>query len=206
MFFGQLICYGCHHILTYPLGAVTCRCRICGTVNSAQHIQVTCAACGQLLHAPINTLSLLCPCCGTVTEIPEELLPPLPSCVNLGDGTEEMETAIYVSHPTLPPLPAAPAAAAATAKTPAAASTTLTPKTQGRLSREEREAAQSNDSDDEDEVQTEDGVYESPHAGREQQEGAKAEDEGATGAPPVASRPVVPMHLAPTVMIATRIL
>ncbi|GET87088.1 hypothetical protein, conserved [Leishmania tarentolae] len=103
MLFGQLVCYGCQRILTYPLGAVSCRCRLCKRVNAAQNLQIKCGTCGQELHAPINTLSLLCPCCGTVTDIPEELLPPLPSCVDLGRDAQEQEKVIYVSHPTLPP-------------------------------------------------------------------------------------------------------
>ncbi|AYU77311.1 hypothetical protein, conserved [Leishmania donovani] len=104
MLFGQLVCYGCQRILTYPLGAVSCRCRLCDRVNAAENLQIRCTTCGQELHAPINTLALLCPCCGTVTDIPEELLPPLPSCVDLGGG-EGTEKVIYVSHPTLPPRP-----------------------------------------------------------------------------------------------------
>ncbi|KAG5509718.1 hypothetical protein GH5_05581 [Leishmania sp. Ghana 2012 LV757] len=102
MLFGQLVCYGCHRIITHPLGAVTCRCRLCNTINAAQNLLINCDTCGQVLHAPINTLTLLCPCCGTITDIPEALLPPLPSCISLGGGPEEAETVIYVSHPTLP--------------------------------------------------------------------------------------------------------
>lgn len=168
MLFGQLVCYGCHRILTYPLGAITCRCRLCNTVNAAQNLQIACETCGQELHAPINTLALLCPCCGTVTDIPEDLLPPLPSYVDLGGAADEMETAIYVSHPTLPPrqTPAsepgeqasAPAAAAAataaaaalarrasgSARAAVAARPSSGARAGGRLgpsSREEREAA-----------------------------------------------------------------
>ncbi|KAG5509397.1 hypothetical protein JKF63_06707 [Porcisia hertigi] len=103
MLFSQLVCYGCYNILTYPFGAITCRCCVCNALNAAHNMQITCVTCGQVLHAPINTVSLLCPCCGTVTDIPEDLLPPLPSCINVGDDGNEIKTVIYVSHPTLPP-------------------------------------------------------------------------------------------------------
>jgi LSD1 subclass zinc finger protein len=198
MRYGQLVCYGCHHILTYPLGIYTCRCRICKTVNAVQHMEVTCGACGQLLHAPINTLTLLCPCCATITDIPESLLPPLPSCVKLGDGTEEMEEAIYVSHPTLSPTPQQQqqqqeTTNASNSSNKAAASNSGNPTSPSSSS-----LAQKNEKE----------------LTREKQEGAQRADDGSNvyhevndNAPAAAARqPAVPMHLAPTVMIATRIL
>ncbi|KPA77233.1 hypothetical protein ABB37_07139 [Leptomonas pyrrhocoris] len=203
MLFGQLVCYGCQHVLTYPLGAISCRCRLCNTINAAQNLQLTCGACGQELHAPINTLAFLCPCCGTVTDIPEELLPPLPSCVNLGDGTEEMETTMYVSHPTLAPMGLAAAAASpvegdssAPSHSSASSPSPPPPLSAGRhkvprtmLTREEREAVQET-------------VDEAAQRGEEIYD----EDGGESDPVAAARESVVPMRLAPTVMIATRIL
>lgn len=101
MLFSQLICAGCCKVLTYPLGAISCSCRNCGTVNSAQNLHVECPFCKQNLLTPINTLTFLCPCCATVTDIPEHLLPPIECSVDLGGNTaEKAARTLYVSYPT----------------------------------------------------------------------------------------------------------
>ncbi|KAK7197497.1 LSD1 zinc finger containing protein [Novymonas esmeraldas] len=243
MLFGQLVCYGCHRILTYPLGAVTCRCRLCNTVNAAQNLQVTCGACGQELHAPINTLALLCPCCGTVTDIPEELLPPLPSCVDLGGGEDEMETAIYVSHPTLPPQPPPPPqqqqqqsrvtaedganGAAASSNGGKRRSSTHT-KADGQPTSSSRRRRSSREEKEKEKEATaaaagnrlEAGTGAAHDAGRRRSTERKRNDSAGPLAPDLSqemvvpdvsatsrtARPVAASRLAPTVMIATRIL
>ncbi|CAJ1019624.1 LSD1 zinc finger containing protein, putative [Leishmania lindenbergi] len=225
MLFGQLVCYGCQRILTYPLGAVTCRCRLCNTINSAQNLQITCGTCGQELHAPINTLALLCPCCGTVTDIPEELLPPLPTCVNLGGGAEEAKTIIYVSHPTLPPPPRADAQADVSTACPAGSRRASTyPKADGRtrslsylrrrLSCKEHEAAPAQRNKEEVVViDNADGAREVRRAHKADRErrgtaDSLAPDPEADASPVVSgtARLAALSRLAPTVMIATRIL
>lgn len=226
MLFGQLVCYGCQRILTYPLGAISCRCRLCNRVNAAQNLQIRCGTCGQELHAPINTLALLCPCCGTVTDIPEELLPPLPSCVDLGGG-EGTEKVIYVSHPTLPPRPR-PNGEANMNATSFVGSRRLSTQLRGegrrrsasfarrRFSSEEGEgtAAQGNQEETVVDVDA-DGARE---AGRAHNADGKCRDiigpmapdqayvSSAVTEPSRGAQRVAPSRLAPTVMIATRIL
>jgi LSD1 subclass zinc finger protein len=101
--FSQLVCRTCCKILTYPLGAVSCRCRNCSTVNPSQHMVISCGHCETTLLVPINTLVVLCPCCASKTDIPVEWLPLLPSNVNIdgkGDGKNDART-IYVENPPL---------------------------------------------------------------------------------------------------------
>jgi LSD1 subclass zinc finger protein len=73
--FAQLVCSGCAKILTYSLGAISCRCADCGTITPAQLIAIDCPGCEREIVAPINTVELLCPVCATTTLIPTELLP-----------------------------------------------------------------------------------------------------------------------------------
>lgn len=73
--FGQLVCAGCTKILTYSLGAISCRCADCGTITPSQLIAIDCPECHRELVAPINTIEILCPICATTTLIPAELLP-----------------------------------------------------------------------------------------------------------------------------------
>ena len=99
--FSQVVCSTCHKILTYPLGAVSCRCRNCSTVNPAQHLAVVCGCCETTLLVPINTLVALCPCCAAKTDIPVEFLPMLPPNLNIdgqGDGKNDART-VYVENP-----------------------------------------------------------------------------------------------------------
>nr|CCC91523.1 unnamed protein product [Trypanosoma congolense IL3000] len=97
--FGQLVCFKCRKILSYPLGAPSCRCRNCETINPAQNIHVTCGCCEQPILVPINTLTFLCPCCATVTDIPQSLLPPVEGPVNRGNDAEKAAKTIYVTYP-----------------------------------------------------------------------------------------------------------
>ncbi len=101
--FSQLVCRTCCKVLTYPLGAVSCRCRNCSAVNASQHMVVPCGYCETRLLVPTNTLVVLCPCCASQTDIPPELLPMLPPNVNIDgktDGKNDART-IYVENPTL---------------------------------------------------------------------------------------------------------
>ncbi|KEG08309.1 hypothetical protein DQ04_07481020 [Trypanosoma grayi] len=99
IFFGQLVCDGCRKVLTYPLGAISCRCRGCGTVNAAQNLRLDCGCCGQSVLVPINTLTFLCPCCATVTDIPKSLLPRVEEPVDLDSDADKGPKTIYVSYP-----------------------------------------------------------------------------------------------------------
>ncbi|KPI84627.1 hypothetical protein ABL78_6332 [Leptomonas seymouri] len=212
MLFGELACYGCQRILSYPLGAISCRCRQCNTINAAQNLQITCGACGQDLHVPINTLSFLCPCCGTVTDIPEELLPPLPSCVNLSDGADDATTAIYVSHPTLsrslapqppadndsspvfsalPPPPHSPAHARERSS-------------RSRQSCDHSEAVQGTGTADQQANVRE--ASETPQDERQREGDGEANGSASTPAAAAERKRVSSICLAPTVMVATRIL
>ena len=96
---AELVCEGCHQILTYPLGSMSCRCRSCRTINPAQHIQVECGKCSATVLFPINTLSGLCPCCCTVTQIPVEMLPELPEIAFSNGGDAGPTKTIYVENP-----------------------------------------------------------------------------------------------------------
>lgn len=225
MLFGQLVCYGCQRILTYPLGAISCRCRLCNRVNAAQNLQVKCSTCRQVLHAPINTLALLCPCCGTVTDIPEELLPPLPSCVDLGDG-EGTEKAIYVSHPTLPPRPRLNGEANMNGPTLTGSRRPSThfmderrrsaSHARRRFSRREREGAATQGNPEEAVVDVNaDGALEAERAHKADGKrtgtiAPMAPDQAyvssAVSEPSRRAQRVAPSRLAPTVMIGTRIL
>ncbi|KAH9597818.1 zinc finger protein [Trypanosoma melophagium] len=97
--FGQLVCAGCRKILSYPLGAISCRCRNCNTVNAAQNIHLHCGCCGQSILVPLNTLRFLCPCCATVTDIPQSLLPRVEEPVDIGAAGEKGANTIYVTYP-----------------------------------------------------------------------------------------------------------
>ncbi|KAH8611609.1 LSD1 zinc finger [Trypanosoma vivax] len=97
--FGQLVCCSCRKILSYPLGAPSCRCRNCDTVNAAQYLQLTCGCCKQSIVVPINTLSYLCPCCATVTDIPESLLPRVEEPVDVDVDGDKIAKTIYVTYP-----------------------------------------------------------------------------------------------------------
>ncbi|KAG5483318.1 hypothetical protein LSCM1_04863 [Leishmania martiniquensis] len=218
MLFGQVVCYGCHRIITYPLGAITCRCRLCNTVNSAQNLQISCGTCGQMLHAPINTLTLLCPCCGTITDIPEELLPPLPSCTSLGGGPEEAETVMYVSHPTLPPQSPSNGEANVTAACPAGPQRLSAPpkdnghlpsasSLQGRLSGRDEAASVVQGGREETVVDCEaNDACEEAGTRSERVNPVASGEEMYVAAAGRETHRAAPSRLAPTVMIATRIL
>lgn len=77
--FAQLVCSGCSKILTYSLGAVSCKCADCGAITPAQLISLDCPECNRELVAPINTIEVLCPICASTTLIPAELLPRVPT-------------------------------------------------------------------------------------------------------------------------------
>ena len=77
--FAQLVCSGCAKILTYSLGAVSCKCADCGTVTPAQLIAFDCPECERELVCPMNTIEVLCPICASTTLIPAELLPKVPT-------------------------------------------------------------------------------------------------------------------------------
>lgn len=99
--FSQLVCSTCMKILTFPLGALSCRCRNCSTVNPAQQLAILCGCCETTLLVPINTLTALCPCCAAITEIPVDLLPVLPVNVNIDGKDDKSDNAktIYVENP-----------------------------------------------------------------------------------------------------------
>ncbi|CUG04830.1 zinc finger protein, putative [Bodo saltans] len=97
--FSQVICSTCRKILTFPLGAISCRCRNCQTINPTVHMEIPCSCCGSIMLTPPNTTSVLCPCCTTVTEIPVDLLPPIPEPVNVDGEDEKSAKTIYVELP-----------------------------------------------------------------------------------------------------------
>ncbi|CBH12554.1 hypothetical protein, conserved [Trypanosoma brucei gambiense DAL972] len=97
--FGQLVCFKCRKILSYPLGAVSCRCRNCNTINPAQNLHITCGCCFRHILVPINTLTFLCPCCATITDIPQSLLPLVEGPVSVGTETDRVVKTIYVTYP-----------------------------------------------------------------------------------------------------------
>ncbi|ESL09785.1 hypothetical protein TRSC58_02490 [Trypanosoma rangeli SC58] len=99
IFLGELVCEGCRKIISYPLGAISCRCRNCNTVNAAQNMHLECGCCGQSILVPINTLTFLCPCCATVTDIPQSLLPLLEEPVDSGIQGDQARKTIYVTYP-----------------------------------------------------------------------------------------------------------
>ncbi|RNF07090.1 hypothetical protein TraAM80_03577 [Trypanosoma rangeli] len=99
IFLGELVCEGCRKIISYPLGAISCRCRNCNTVNAAQNMHLECGCCGQSILVPINTLTFLCPCCATVTDIPQSLLPLLEEPVDSGMHGDQARKTIYVTYP-----------------------------------------------------------------------------------------------------------
>eukprot|EP00658_Telonema_sp_P-2_P056984 TRINITY_DN45440_c0_g1_i1.p1 TRINITY_DN45440_c0_g1~~TRINITY_DN45440_c0_g1_i1.p1 ORF type:complete len:225 (+),score=52.86 TRINITY_DN45440_c0_g1_i1:75-677(+) len=100
--FSQLVCNSCRRILTYPLGAISCRCRQCHQVTPSMHLEIVCENCETTLLLPINTLTGLCPCCFTVTHVPIEMLPNIEEPVVL-EGEDEVKAAgksVYVQHLT----------------------------------------------------------------------------------------------------------
>ncbi|EAN96209.1 hypothetical protein C3747_35g74 [Trypanosoma cruzi] len=99
MFLGELVCAGCRKIISYPLGAISCRCRNCNTVNAAQNMHLECGCCGQSILVPVNTLTFLCPCCATVTDIPQPLLPRVDNPFIMGLNGELSSKTIYVTYP-----------------------------------------------------------------------------------------------------------
>lgn len=90
--FAQLVCTGCKKILTYSLGAISCKCAECGTVNPSQLIAFDCPECDRELVAPINTIEILCPICASTTLIPAELLPRVPTPFEETPAGAEAET------------------------------------------------------------------------------------------------------------------
>eukprot|EP00758_Cryptobia_borreli_P012076 Tbor_TRINITY_DN5716_c1_g1::TRINITY_DN5716_c1_g1_i1::g.20571::m.20571 len=83
VFFAQLVCGTCRKILTYPLGALSCRCRNCHHINTSLHMEILCNHCSTTLLLPVTTTIALCPCCFTINEIPISLLPEIPEPVIL---------------------------------------------------------------------------------------------------------------------------
>lgn len=84
--FTELVCRGCAAVLTYPVGAISCRCQRCNLVNAAQMMAFDCPTCSRKLLLPVTTIEALCPACTTVIDIPIELLPIVPTPAPLRDG------------------------------------------------------------------------------------------------------------------------
>ena len=99
--YGQLVCTGCTRVLSYPLGAISCRCRNCNVVNPAQALSITCQGCQSEVLFPINTLQGLCPCCCTTINIPMEMLPPVPNFSNGDEDSDVPAVTIYVENPSV---------------------------------------------------------------------------------------------------------
>jgi LSD1 subclass zinc finger protein len=98
--YGQLVCSSCSRVLTYSIGALSCRCQACGAINPAQHMSFDCPQCRNELLLPVNTLQALCPCCTAVTDIPIERLPPVPRPAQGQDAlTASQAASMYVQHP-----------------------------------------------------------------------------------------------------------
>ena len=96
--FAELVCIGCQRNLTYPLGALSCRCQSCHTVNPAMHMAVECPNCDTDIALPVNTLQFVCPCCGVVSDIPMEMLPPVPPMISEAVAAAPT-VSLYVEHP-----------------------------------------------------------------------------------------------------------
>jgi LSD1 subclass zinc finger protein len=101
--YGELVCAGCSEVLSYPLGAISCRCQRCRTVNPSQHIRFSCPGCSHELLAPVNTIEALCPVCTAIIEIPLELLPPVPKPAEAMNAAADASplASMYVEEPAL---------------------------------------------------------------------------------------------------------
>lgn len=97
--YGELVCNGCSAVLSYPLGAISARCRNCQTVNAALHIQVDCPSCNTDLLLPANTVLALCPCCLCQFEIPMDMLPEVPTPRSAADHRSAPAEMAYIQHP-----------------------------------------------------------------------------------------------------------
>eukprot|EP00744_Colponema_vietnamica_P022488 GILI01032306.1.p1 GENE.GILI01032306.1~~GILI01032306.1.p1 ORF type:complete len:179 (+),score=8.23 GILI01032306.1:47-583(+) len=101
--YSQLVCSACRKVLTYPLGAISCKCRNCNRINPSLHMEIVCENCETTLFLPANTLTALCPCCFTVTEIPVDKLPMIENVILEGEGEDDKKSranakTIYVEH------------------------------------------------------------------------------------------------------------